>query len=116
MQADKPLMLLLHIRATGSEGVKISVSIFRPSPACSLVCQHQQSSRRSLVLGQALLLPGHGQAVHNAVCTRPPHSGTASRSKTSEGSVKKPKKTEEESPSDDEDDEDSAVDWRAQHV
>lgn len=40
----------------------------------------------------------------------------AKRSKTAEGSVKKPKKTEEESPSDDEDDEDSAVDWRAQHV
>lgn len=39
----------------------------------------------------------------------------AKRSKTSEGSVKKPKKTEEESPSD-EDDEESAVDWRAQHV
>ncbi|CAN6895676.1 unnamed protein product [Brassica oleracea] len=40
----------------------------------------------------------------------------AKRSKTSEGTVKMPKKTEEESPSDDEDDEDSAVDWRAQHV
>lgn len=40
----------------------------------------------------------------------------AKRSKTSEGSVKKPKKTEEESLSDEEDDEDSAVDWRAQHL
>lgn len=40
----------------------------------------------------------------------------AKRSKTSDGSVKKPKKIGEESPSDDEDDDDSAVDWRAQHV
>ncbi|CAH2055259.1 unnamed protein product [Thlaspi arvense] len=40
----------------------------------------------------------------------------AKRSKTSEGSVKKPKMTEDESPSDDEDDEGSAFDWRAQHV
>lgn len=41
----------------------------------------------------------------------------AKRSKTSEGSAKKPKKTVEESSSDDEDDDKvSAVDWRAQHL